>query len=72
MRQLIKNILNESKLALELLDTIKNENIFAAIDLVGGLENLKKIFKEFPEIIVPKKVADKALIPIQRMLELSK
>ena len=51
MRQLIKNILNESKLALELLDTIKNENIFAAIDLVGGLENLKKIFKEFPEII---------------------
>jgi len=51
MRQLIKNILNESKLALELLDTIKNENIFAAIDLVGGLENLKKIFKEYPEVI---------------------
>ena len=51
MRQLIKNILNESKLALELLDTIKNENIFAAIDLVGGSGNLKKIFKEFPEII---------------------
>ena len=50
MRQLIKNILNESKLALELLDTIKNENIFAAIDLVGGLENLKKIFKEFPDL----------------------
>ena len=44
MRQLIKNILNESKLALELLDTIKNENIFAAIDLVGGSGNLKKIF----------------------------
>ena len=51
MRQLIKNILNESKLALELLDTIKNEDIFAAIDLVGGLNNLKKIFKEFPDII---------------------
>lgn len=51
MRQLIKNILNESKLALELLDTIKNENIFVAADLVGGLENLKKIFKEFPDII---------------------
>ena len=51
MRQLIKNILNESKLALELLDTIKNENIFVAADLVGGLENLKKIFNEFPDII---------------------
>ena len=51
MRQLIKNILNESKLALELLDTIKNENIFVAADLVGGLENLKKILKEFPDII---------------------
>jgi hypothetical protein len=50
MRQLIKNILNESKLALELLDTIKNEDIFAAVDLVGGVDNLKKIFKEFPDI----------------------
>ena len=47
MRQLIKNILNESKLALELLDTIKNENIFTAIDLVGGLGNLKKYSKNF-------------------------
>ena len=51
MRQLIKNILNESKLALELLDTIKNEDIFAAVDLVGGSENLKKIFKEYPDVI---------------------
>lgn len=51
MRQLIKNILNESKLALELLDTIKNDNIFAAIDLVGGSGNLKKIFKEYPDVI---------------------
>jgi len=49
MRQLIKNILNESKLALELLETIKNEDIFAAIDLVGGINNLKKIFKDEPE-----------------------
>ena len=51
LKQHIKNILNESKLALELLDTIKNENIFVAADLVGGLENLKKILKEFPDII---------------------
>ena len=51
MRQLIKNILNESKLALELLDTIKNEGIFAAVDLVGGSGNLKKIFKEYPDVI---------------------
>ena len=51
MRQLIKNILNESKLALELLDTIKNEDIFAAVDLVGGINNLKRIFKEFPDMI---------------------
>lgn len=40
------------------------------------LNTLRKLYdcllKEFPEIIVPKKVADKALIPIQRMLELSK
>jgi len=51
MRNLIRNILNESKLALELLDTIKNENIFAAIDLVGGINNLKKILKEFPDFV---------------------
>lgn len=40
------------------------------------LNTLRKLYdcllKESPEIIVPKKVADKALIPIQRMLELSK
>ena len=40
------------------------------------LNTLRKLYdcllKESPEIDVPKKVADKALIPIQRMLELSK
>jgi len=40
------------------------------------LNTLRKLYdcllKESPEINVPKKVADKALIPIQRMLELSK
>jgi quinolinate synthase len=40
------------------------------------LNTLRKLYdcllNESPEIIVPKKVADKALIPIQRMLELSK
>lgn len=51
MRNLIRNILNESKLALELLNTIKNEDIFAAIDLVGGVNNLKNILKEFPDVV---------------------
>jgi hypothetical protein len=51
MRNLIRNILNESKLALELLDTIKNEDIFSAINLVGGVNNLKKILKEFPDVV---------------------
>ena len=51
MRNLIRNILNESKLALELLDTIKNEDIFAAINLVGGVNNLKNILKEFPDVV---------------------
>lgn len=40
------------------------------------LNTLRKLYdcllNESPEINVPKKVADKALIPIQRMLELSK
>lgn len=49
MRELIRHILKESKLNLELIDIIKNENIFVAAKLVGGLEYLKKILKDEPE-----------------------
>jgi hypothetical protein len=49
MRELIRHILKESKLNLELIDIIKNENIFAAAELVGGLSNLKRILKDEPE-----------------------
>ena len=51
MRNLIRNILNESKLALELIDIIKNENIFVAAEMVGGLDYLKKILKDEPEYV---------------------
>lgn len=49
MRELIRHILKESKLNLELIDVIKNEDIFAAAELVGGLNNLKRILKDTPE-----------------------
>ena len=51
MRELIRHILKESKLNLELIDIIKNENIFVAAKLVGGLEYLKKILKDEPEYV---------------------
>jgi hypothetical protein len=44
--------LNESnnKLQKELKQVIKDSNIFDAVDMVGGLTNFKKIFKDDPEM----------------------
>ena len=51
MKQLIKRILNEQTAALKLLKVIYDENIFAAADMVGGLDNVKKLLKDEPEIV---------------------
>ena len=50
MKKLIKHILKEESSKLKLLNVIKNEDIFVATELVGGIENLKKIFIDNPEI----------------------
>ena len=49
MRELIKHILKESRLKQELKQVIEDNGIFDAIDMVGGLKNLKKVFKNDPE-----------------------
>jgi len=49
MRELIRHILKENRLQQELKQVIKNSNIFDAADMVGGVENLKRIFKGDPE-----------------------
>lgn len=46
----IKKVLKEESSKLNLLKLIQNEDIFSAAELVGGIDNLKKIFKEFPDI----------------------
>lgn len=51
MRKLIKHILHESSTVLNILNVIKDENIFAAAEMVGGLNNLKKILKDFPDLV---------------------
>ena len=50
MKKLIRHILKEESSKLKLLNVIKNEDIFVAADLVGGIDNLKKIFIDNPEI----------------------
>ena len=49
MRELIKHILKESRLQQELKQVIEDNGIFDAIDMVGGLKNFKKVFKNDPE-----------------------
>ena len=51
MRDLIRHILQESNVKNELLDVIRNEDIFAAADLVGGIHNLRKIFKDNSDVV---------------------
>ena len=50
MRDLIRHILQESNVKTELLDVIQDEDIFAAADLVGGINNLRRIFKDDPKM----------------------
>jgi hypothetical protein len=50
MRGLIRHILHESTALSNIVNVIKDEGIFAAADLVGGLNNLKKMVKPFPEL----------------------
>jgi len=49
MRELIRHILKENRLQQELKQVIEDNGIFDAIDMVGGLKNLKKAFKNDPE-----------------------
>ena len=50
MRELIRHILKENNLKQELKKIIEDDNIFKAADLVGGMDNLKSIFKDDPEM----------------------
>lgn len=49
MRELIRHILKESSSKIRLLKVIEDEGVFNAAELVGGLNNLKKILKDEPE-----------------------
>ena len=49
MRELIRHILKENNLKQELKKVIEDDNIFKAADLVGGMDNLKSVFKDDPE-----------------------
>lgn len=50
MRELIRHILKESSSKIRLLDVIEDEGIFVAAEMVGGLNNLRKILKDEPEV----------------------
>jgi hypothetical protein len=50
MRKLIRHILKENRIQQELKQVIKDGNIFDAADIIGGIGNLKKIFKDNPEM----------------------
>lgn len=50
MRELIRHILKEQSSKIKLLKVIEDEDIFGAAELVGGIDNLKRIFKDNPEI----------------------
>jgi hypothetical protein len=50
MKELIRHILKEDRLQQELRQVIKDGNIFDAAGLVGGITNLKRLFKDDPEI----------------------
>ena len=50
MRELIRHILQEQSSKLNLLKVIQDEGIFDAAELVGGMDNLRKIIKDEPEV----------------------
>ena len=51
MKELIRYILKEQSTKLNLLKVIQNEDIFSAAELVGGIDNLRQIFKGNPVIV---------------------
>ena len=51
MRELIKYILKEDNLKQDLKQVIEYDGIFQVADLVGGLDNLKRVFKDDPEMV---------------------
>jgi hypothetical protein len=51
MKELIRHILKEQSTKLKLLKVIQNEDIFSAAELVGGIDNLRQIFKDNPGIV---------------------
>jgi len=50
MRELIRHILKESNIKQDLKKVIEDDGLFKAADLVGGISNLKSVFKDDPEI----------------------
>lgn len=50
MRKLIRHILKESSILSNIMNVVKDEGIFVAAELVGGMANLKKILKDEPEV----------------------
>ena len=50
MKKLIRHILKENRLQQEMKQFIEDNNIFDAAEMVGGLNNLKSIFKDDLEI----------------------
>ena len=51
MRELIRHILKESDAKNDILNLIKDEDIFVAAKFVGGLDNLKRILKNEPKYV---------------------
>ena len=51
MRNTIRKILKETTASNELLKIINKEGIFSVAKLVGGIENLKHMFKHNPEVL---------------------
>jgi hypothetical protein len=50
MKELIRHILKENRLQQEMKQFIEDNNIFDAAEMVGGLDNLKSILKDDPEM----------------------
>jgi hypothetical protein len=50
MRKLIKHILQESSKLSNIINVIKDEGIFVAAEMVGGINNLKRMLKQFPDL----------------------
>jgi hypothetical protein len=50
MRELIRHILKENRLQQEIKQFIEDNNIFDAAEMVGGVNNLKNIFKDDLEL----------------------